>query len=145
MSQHHEDTFLPVQRISFALSKARHLLTAEMDVELDGTGVSSSHIGALLLLYMGIARTSAGLSKLLGVDPGFVTRIIDRLERQGLVHRDRNDPDRRVVNLTLTEAGRDVAARVASIVPEVLNQRLSVFTPLEFATLLRLLDKLLDE
>jgi DNA-binding MarR family transcriptional regulator len=145
MSQHHEDTFLPVQRISFALSKARHLLTAEMDVELDGTGVSSSHIGALLLLYMGIARTSAGLSKLLGVDPGFVTRLVDRLEQQGLVRRDRNRPDRRVVNLTLTEAGRDLAAQIAEIAPTVLNRRLCSFTPLEFATLCGLLHKLLDE
>jgi hypothetical protein len=128
MSQHHEDTFLPVQRISFALSKARHLLTADMDVELAGTGVSTSHIGALLLLYVDLARTSAGLSRALGVDAGFVTR-----------------PDRRVVNLTLTEAGRDLAAQIAEIAPTVLNRRLCSFTPLEFATLCGLLHKLLDE
>jgi DNA-binding MarR family transcriptional regulator len=145
MSQYRDDTFLPVQRISFALSKARHLLTAEMDVELDGTGVSSSHIGALLLLYMGIARTSAGLSKLLGVDPGFITRLVDRLEKEGLVRRDRNRPDRRVVNLTLTEAGRNLAARITEIAPTVLNRRLCGFTPQEFATLCGLLHKLLDE
>lgn len=145
MSHYREDSFLPVQRIVIALSKARNLFTAEMDVALAGTGVSSSHIGALLLPSLGIARSSVGLSKLLGVDPGFVTRVIDRLERQGLVRRDRNSPDRRVVNLTLTEAGRNLAARIAEIVPAVLNRRLSGFTPLEFATLCRLLGKLLDD
>jgi DNA-binding MarR family transcriptional regulator len=145
MSHYREDSFLPVQRIGFALSKARNRLTAEMDVALAGTGVSSSDIGALLLLSLGLARSSAGLSKLLGVDPGFLTRMIDRLERQGLVRRDRNNPDRRVVNLTLTDAGRNVAARIAGIVPAVLNRRLSGFTPLEFAALCRLLRKLVDE
>jgi DNA-binding MarR family transcriptional regulator len=116
-----------------------------MQVALAGTGVSSSHVGTLLLLYLGAACTSVALSRQLGVDSGFITRVIDRLERRGLVHRDRNNPDRRVVNLTLTETGRTVAARITEIVPQVLGRRLSVFTPLEFATLCRLLDKLLDE
>ncbi|HEY1995698.1 MarR family winged helix-turn-helix transcriptional regulator [Paraburkholderia sp.] len=145
MSDYPEDIFLPVQRITFALSKARHLLTTEMDGALVGTGLRSSHVGALLLLSLGIACSSVELSRLLGVDPAFITRVVDRLERQGLVHRDRDRPDRRVVKLTLTEAGRDAAARIADIVPEVMNQRLSSFTPLEFATLCRLVTKLLDE
>jgi DNA-binding MarR family transcriptional regulator len=145
MSYYREDSFLPVQRIVFALNKARNLLTADMDVELAGTSVTSSQVGALLLLSRGMARTSVRLAKLLGVDPGFVTRMIDRLERQGLVRRDRNSPDRRVINLTLTEAGRNLASRTAEIAPAVLNRRLSGFTPLEFAALCRLLGKLLDE
>jgi DNA-binding MarR family transcriptional regulator len=145
MSHYREDSFLPVQRIVYALSKARNLLTAEMDVALAGTGVSGSQIGALLLLSVGIARSSVGLSRLLGINSGFVTRVVDRLERQGLVRRDRNSPDRRVVNLTLTEAGRNLAAQIAEIVPAVLNRRLSGFTPLEFASLCRLLGMLLDE
>ncbi|MFM0079064.1 MarR family transcriptional regulator [Paraburkholderia sediminicola] len=145
MNRSREDSFLPVQRIVLALSKARNLLSVETDVALAGTGVTSSQVGALLLLSLGIARSPVGLSRLLGIDSGFVTRVVDRLERRGLVRRDRNSPDRRVVNLTLTEAGRHVAVRIAEIVPAVLNQRLSGFTPLEFATLCRLLGRLLDE
>jgi DNA-binding MarR family transcriptional regulator len=145
MSYYREDSFLPVQRIVFALSKARNLLTADMNVALAGTSVTSSQVGALLLLSRGMARTSMRLAKLLGADPGFITRMVDRLERQGLVRRDRNSPDRRVVNLTLTEAGRNLAARIAEIAPAMLNRRLSGFTPLEFAALCRLLGKLLDE
>jgi DNA-binding MarR family transcriptional regulator len=145
MSDYREDSFMAVQRIVLALSKARNVLAAEMHVALAGTGVSSSHIGALLLLSLGIGCSSVALSRLLGVDPGFVTRMVDRLEKQGFVRRDRNNPDRRVVNLTLTEAGRHVAARILEIVPGVLNRRLSIFTPLEFVALCRLLGKLLDE
>lgn len=145
MIDYQEHSLLPVQRILFALSKARNLLTSDMHAALAGTGVSGAHIGALLLLSLGIACTSVALSKLLGVDPGFVTRMVDRLEAQGLVRRDRTNPDRRVVNLSLTEAGRNVAERIAEIVPSVLNRRLSGFTPVEFATLCGLLAKLLEE
>jgi len=145
MTDYREDSFLPVQRIVHALSKARNLLSAEMDVALKGTGVSGSQVGALLLIYVGIAHSSVGLSKLLGINSGFVTRLIDRLEKQGLVRRDRNSPDRRVVNLSLTETGRKVAARIAEIAPAVVNGRLSGFTPVEFAALCGLLGKLLDD
>ncbi|WP_207000206.1 MarR family winged helix-turn-helix transcriptional regulator [Trinickia mobilis] len=144
MSHYSEDSFFAFHSVDHALSKARNLLIAEMEVALSGTGVTSSQVGALLLLSRGIARSPAGLSKLLGADPGFVSRVVDRLERQGLVRRARNSLDRRVVNLALTEAGRDAATRIAEIAPAVLNRRLSGFTSLEFATLFRLLGKLLD-
>jgi DNA-binding MarR family transcriptional regulator len=144
MNHSFDDVFWPGQSIVFALSKARSLLMAEMDVALAGAGVTSSQVGALLLLALGMAHTSMRLSQLLGVDAGFVTRVVDRLEKQGLVGRDRDSLDRRVVNLTLTEAGRNAATRIAEIAPAVLNRRLSCFTPLEFATLCSLLGKLLD-
>jgi len=145
MNYYREDSFLPIQRIVLALSKARHLLMAEMEVALSGTSVTNSQVGALLLLSRDMAHSSVSLSKLLGGDPASVTRVVDRLERQGLVRRARNCLDRRVVNLTLTEAGRNAATRIAEIVPAMLNRRLSGFTSLEFAALSRLLGKLLDQ
>lgn len=144
MNHSFDGVFLPVQGIVFALSKARNLIMADMDVALSGTGVTSSQVSTLLLLSWGMAHTSMRLSRLLGVDPGFVTRLVDRLERQGFVRRARDSQDRRVVNLTLTDAGRDAAKRIAEIAPAVLNRRLSGFTPLEFATLCSLLGKLAD-
>jgi DNA-binding MarR family transcriptional regulator len=44
------------------------------------------------------------------------------------VRRARDSLDRRVVNLTLTETGLNVAAQIVEIVPAVLNRRLSDFT-----------------
>jgi DNA-binding MarR family transcriptional regulator len=145
MGHYHEDSFSPVQRIVFALSKARHLLMAEMEVALSGTSVTRSQAGALLFLSRDMAHSSVSLSKLLGRDPASASRVVDRLERQGLVRRVRNSLDRRVVNLTLTEAGRNAATRIAEIVPATLNRRFSGFTPLELAALSRLLGKLMNE
>jgi DNA-binding MarR family transcriptional regulator len=147
MSQESEDSFLPFQNVGFALSKAGNLLTAELDAALAGSGasVSAAHVGALLLLARDMAHTPVALSRLLSIDSGSITRTVDRLESEGFVRRDRNSADRRVVNLTLTEAGREVAERIGTIVPAVLNRRLTNFTPAEFTTFGRLLNKLLDE
>jgi DNA-binding MarR family transcriptional regulator len=147
MSHDSEDNFLPVQNVGFALSKAGNLLTAEVDAALASASasVTAAHVGALLVLARDMAHTPVALSRLLGVDSGSVTRTVDRLEREGLVRRDRSSADRRVVNLTLTEAGRSAAEQVGAIVPAVLNRRLASFTSLEFATFGRLLRKLLGE
>jgi DNA-binding MarR family transcriptional regulator len=112
---------------------------------LAGTGVTSSQVGALLLLARGRAGSPAELSKLLRVNAGFMTRMLDGLENKGLLQRSRSREDRRVVNLTLTKAGHAIAARTAEIAPTVLNGRLSRLSRQEFDVLDRLLCKLLGE
>jgi len=70
---------LKIQRIGFALNKDCRLFMADMDTELASTGISSSHIDALLLLSAGIGRMSVCLSRLLGADAE-VVKIIEQNE-----------------------------------------------------------------
>lgn len=48
------------------------------------------------------------IAKNILVKSSTVTGIIDRLEKKGYVTRVRNSPDRRVINIELTDAGRKV-------------------------------------
>jgi DNA-binding MarR family transcriptional regulator len=84
------------------------------------------------------------LSKLLGIDTGLMTRMLDKLEGKGLLGRERSVEDRRVVNLRLTAKGREVADRIPDIAPEVLNARLGKFSKAEFDEFRRLLGKFLE-
>lgn len=145
MSHSRKEAFAPGAGIGFALNRVRNLLAAEMHEALAGTGVTSSQVSALLLLARGRASSPAELSKLLCVNAGFTTRMLDGLENKGLLQRSRSREDRRVVNLTLTKAGHDIAARTAEIAPTVLNGRLSRLSRQEFDVLDRLLCKLLGE
>ncbi len=52
----------------------------------------------------GMSSTSA-LARHIVVSQATVTRIVDRLERAGLVHREKSSTDKRVTNVTLTDAG----------------------------------------
>ena len=66
--------------------------------------------GPQLLLMQAIDREGSPsistLARSIVVSQATVTRIIDRLERAGLVERRKSSRDKRVVNVTLTEHGR---------------------------------------
>jgi DNA-binding MarR family transcriptional regulator len=102
-------------------------------------------MGILLSMRRGVAATPFELSRLLGIDTGLMTRMLDKLEDKGLLERSRSLEDRRVVNLKLTGDGEQVAARLPEIVPVVLNSRLRKFTKTEFQELRRLLYKFLED
>jgi DNA-binding MarR family transcriptional regulator/N-acetylglutamate synthase-like GNAT family acetyltransferase len=51
--------------------------------------------------------TPKAIREALGLDAGYLSRIVARFERDGLVARKRSDTDGRSIVLSLTEAGRD--------------------------------------
>ncbi|WP_454721052.1 MULTISPECIES: MarR family winged helix-turn-helix transcriptional regulator [Cupriavidus] len=141
MKHYTKDTFNLTQSVGFHLNKARNLVLMEMDAALKELDITAQQMGILLSLSRGVAATPFELSKLLVIDTGLMTRMLDKLEQKGLLARSRSTEDRRVVNLELTDKGRVVAERIPEIAPEVLNARLKDFTKAEFEELLRLLDK----
>jgi DNA-binding MarR family transcriptional regulator len=71
-------------------------------------GLTLSQYGLLELL---VDRQSARVQELAahaGITPSTATRILDALQRRGVVERTRSDEDRRAVAVSLTEAGRQV-------------------------------------
>jgi DNA-binding MarR family transcriptional regulator len=69
-------------------------------------GLTSSQFHLLDALDRGTARTVGELAEAAGVTPPTATRMLDVLEREGVVERGRDEADRRVVAITLTPAGR---------------------------------------
>ena len=63
-----------------------------------------------LLVMQAIERegspSTSTLARQISVSQATMTRIIDRLERAGLVRRQKSSMDKRVVNISLTEPGR---------------------------------------
>ena len=145
MNHYSPDTFSLTQSVGFSINKARNVLVTEMDAALKELDITAQQMGILLSMRHATAATPFELSKLLGIDTGLMTRMLDKLEAKGLLARSRNVEDRRVVNLKLTKAGEAVAAQLPEIVPVVLNRRLKKFTKAEFEELRRLLNKFLAE
>ena len=145
MEHYTKDSFSLTRSVGFAINKARNVLVTEMDAALKDLDITSQQMGILLSLTSGIATTPFELSKLLGIDTGLMTRMLDKLETKGLVERSRSLEDRRVVNLKLTEKGKEVASQLPEIAPGVLNNRLKDFSRAEFKELHRLLFKFLGD
>lgn len=70
-----------------------------------------------------------------------MTGLLDRLEKQGLVHRERCTQDRRVVYVTLTESATDLLKRMDGPVNELHKQLIGHLTQAELKQLSRLLEK----
>lgn len=62
----------------------------------------------LVLLGAGGPQTITDIAAELGVNPSNATRHCDRLHRMGLVAKQRSRSDRRLVEVTLTRAGKDL-------------------------------------
>jgi DNA-binding MarR family transcriptional regulator len=145
MDHYTRKNFVHTQSIGFTLARARNLLASEIDAALKDLDISSQQMGIIVSLDKGTASTPFELSRLLGIDTGLMTRMLDKLEEKGLLERSRDDKDRRVVNLTLTRTGTRVADAVPDIVTPVLNTHLKSFTRAEFEELKRLLAKFIGE
>ncbi len=77
-------------------------------------------------------------------DSGAMTRMVDQLEKRGLLTRTRSKDDRRVVELELTPDGRAMAARLLPRITDLWNGVLKDFSRSEFDTLVGLMAKLVD-
>ncbi|GAA4157378.1 MarR family transcriptional regulator [Gryllotalpicola daejeonensis] len=70
---------------------------------------------ALIALSNDDKLTVGGLGELLGLDSGTLSPLLKRLESRGLVARTRAAHDERVVQLGLTDAGRDLYAELDDV------------------------------
>jgi MarR family 2-MHQ and catechol resistance regulon transcriptional repressor len=66
-----------------------------------------------------------------------ITTLVDRLKREGFVSAERNDKDRRVVNVALTNKGREVLAQGTPVAREIVKQVMLSITESEAASLAR--------
>jgi len=98
----------------------------------------------LFKLYMGHATTVAELARECQLDTGAMTRLLDRLEAKGLCRRVRSLSDRRVVNIELTEEGREAAREVPHVLCSVQNEVLAGFSREEWQQLKGFLNRILE-
>lgn len=135
--------YRPDQSVGYLMRKVLSSILAEADGQLAAYDLTHAQWLPLYKLVMNEGDTVAGLSRELALDPGTMTRALDRLEAKGLVRRERSTQDRRVVHLVLTDEGRQVARQVPAVLAEVLNGHLSGFTEAEWQQLLQFLHRML--
>lgn len=102
----------------------------------------------IIMLYQIISLkpcTVTMLAQRLEVKPSAITVMIDRLVQHGYVSRTHDAKDRRVVHLEITEEGNEVLQRVRKIRTDALEGYLSRLEPEEWASFLRIFEKLARE
>ncbi len=84
--------------------------------------ISTAQFVILSTLHNEGGESACELCKLMDYDRGAMSRMIDRLERKGLVRRVRQPGERRMITLQITAAGEAVLPKMQSCVVGVFNR-----------------------
>jgi DNA-binding MarR family transcriptional regulator len=109
-------------QVCFALAVASRSVLAVYRPLLEPMGLTHPQYLVMLALWQHRQVSVKELSGLLQLDPGTLSPLLKRLEAAGLVRRERDSRDERVLRVTLTPAGRDLRAQAERIPGTILDR-----------------------
>jgi MarR family transcriptional regulator, transcriptional regulator for hemolysin len=128
--------------IGLQLAKTARSVSQEFERAMATAGGSAAAWQVLLLVRSGQWDTQSGLAKAMGVTSATMTHHLNALEKQGLVRRWREDSNRRVQQVELTDAGIALFDRLREVAMSHDQRLRSRLTPREVEQLNKLLHKL---
>jgi DNA-binding MarR family transcriptional regulator len=133
-----------MQELAHALSRAERSVTRQLARAMDDEGCTVEDSRILLLLADGRGHTMTEVAEFALLPAPSVTRLIDRMVTDGLVHRTADPTDRRRVLVRLTPRGRALERRLDEIVQREQLALLADAEPADTERLLGLLGGLAD-
>lgn len=134
-------------RLERSLGQYIHLLNLYKDKLLgshpDMQDITVAQFKVLLLLSRVKTMKPSDLWQTLQVDSAAITRMLDRLEKKGLILRERSTTDRRQIDIRLSAQGKAVARRIPQIAADTLNQLTDCLSEKELTQFMHLLVKIL--
>lgn len=129
--------------VGYLMRRVVAAMRQDVDRRLDAVGLTDAQWLPLLKLKLAGPLPVAELARGCEVDAGAMTRMLDRLEAKGLVHRVRSAADRRVVTVELSAEGKRAAAGIPAVLCEVQNGLLASVSRAEWQALVATLHKML--
>jgi MarR family transcriptional regulator, organic hydroperoxide resistance regulator len=105
-------------------------------------GLTGPQLTVIKLLETFDNLSLSSLSERIRAQNSTVTGIIDRMEREGLVRRERSTSDRRVVHIRLSDKGLKLARQIQVEPMEMFRGALQSLSQADLRDLLRIMNKL---
>jgi DNA-binding MarR family transcriptional regulator len=137
------ENFRPCTSAGYLIKRIQKLVHARIEDAFSDSETSFTQWVAMALLNSGIATTATELARDVGHDAGAMTRIVDQMEARGLLTRNRDPGDRRIIKLQMTGEGR---AQFEALTPKIISLWNDVFegiAPGEIDSFIRMLNTLL--
>jgi MarR family transcriptional regulator, 2-MHQ and catechol-resistance regulon repressor len=118
------NTFIKLTRATEALMTRLHQRGTLGDLTVSQFGVLEAlyHLGSMCQNELGTKILKSS---------GNMTMVIDNLEKHGLVTRQRNTDDRRMVTVSLTESGREQIEQILPNHVSAITEEMKVLSPEE--------------
>ena len=128
--------------VGYLVKRCGVLMTQVAERRFEAQSVSFTQWITLMTLLRHEHLSATRLSSECAHDMGALTRVVDDLERRGLVRRERSRRDRRAVEIAITPAGRRVAQSTKKVIVGLLNELVAPFSDAEITTLIALLQRM---
>jgi DNA-binding MarR family transcriptional regulator len=139
------ETLEPQRSVGFLIKRCGVLMNQFAERGFESQPISFTQWVALMTLTQRPHVSPTELSEHMGHDMGALTRLVDELQRDGLVRRERSEHDRRAVEIAITPEGRRVANGGKRVVVDLLNRLVEPYSVQEIEGLIVLLQRLLTQ
>ena len=129
------------QSLGFLMRLAQVRLFGQFFSAFEGTDVRPGEITVLWVIDLNPKVRQGSLASTLDIKPAHMTKLVQRMVRDGLVRREVPAHDRRSVHLELTPAGKTYLERHRPAFLTVHTAERVGLSPEEYATLLALIRK----
>ena len=129
-------------QLCFPVYAASRLIIREYQPYLDKLGITYPQYLALMILWEEDGMPVNDIAKKLILNTNTITPLLKRMEKQGLVERERSKQDERKIIIKLSKQGFDLQEKAKSI-PEDLSKKL-LNSSLEINDLIHLKENLED-
>lgn len=132
--------------IVYFISRTKQKMIQFIEKKLEENGIDdliTSHGNILTALYENNGKlTMSQIAKKIGKDKSTVTPLITKLFQLGYIDKLKNEDDKRITYITITDKGRQLESTFNSITSQVHETAYKNFTPEEKQIFLELLKKL---
>jgi DNA-binding MarR family transcriptional regulator len=136
------ESFTGGKSIGYLIRRAHNQMMPRAEALFADAELTFSQWVVLICLRDRTATTCAEIARYMNHDTGATTRLVDQLERRGLVARSRSTSDRRIVHLKLLPPGKAIAKALTPRIVDFWNSVLGDFSREEAAGLVKLLTRL---
>lgn len=133
-------TRLSIAHLIFLLNQHKDRL---LEKYLKPFNITGAQFRVMRLILVEQVDTPSELTRLLSIDSGAMTRMLDRLEQRNLLVRERCPNDRRQVRLKPTQEGIELSQEVHGLAADLLNELTGELSSDELSELYRIIRKIL--
>ena len=137
-------TYQARDSVGYLVRRLYSIMRTRLEAAFAHHGLTLMQWIVLMHIRDGLACTASDIAREFSHDTGALTRVIDQLEKRGLLRRRRSVRDRRVVELELTRAADRLIADCLSPVVNEMNFALAPLDRAEFEQLRASLTRVLD-
>jgi DNA-binding MarR family transcriptional regulator len=126
-----------LEELEHAMRKSSAQGTIYASAVADSAGISSSDMDCMDFINLEGRMTAGRLAELTGLTTGAITGVVDRMEKAGLVRRERDADDRRKVYIVPAAESMARLGRLYEPLQRAMQQQSSRYSDAELKLLLR--------